>query len=84
VTGLTDASLPFCAKREKEVEGSFNILIAKSLSVRIGWRVQARFIIELHIKDLALLKSIKKFFNNAGTIIINNKKKYSLVFSSRF
>lgn len=62
VTGFTDA------------EGCFNILIAKSPSTSIGWRVQARFIIELHIKDIALLRRIKSFFNDAGTITILNTK----------
>jgi len=63
VTGFTDA------------EGSFNILICKSPSVNIGWRVQIRFIIELHIKDIALLRLIKSFFNNVGTITVNKNKK---------
>ena len=70
VTGFTDA------------EGSFNIVVAKSPQARTGWRVQARFIIELHIKDIALLRHIKSFFKNVGTITINDTKKiarYSVV-----
>jgi hypothetical protein len=75
VTGFTDA------------EGSFNILIAKSPTTSTGWRVQARFIIELHIKDIALLKRIKSFFNDAGTITILNTKnmaRYSPQGACRF
>ena len=49
VTGLIDA------------EGCFNIMITKSSSV-LGWRVQARFILELHIKDIKLLYQLQSFF----------------------
>jgi hypothetical protein len=41
VTGVTDA------------EGCFNVTVTKS-SGSVGWRVQARFIIELHVKDIDL------------------------------
>lgn len=70
VTGFTDA------------EGSFNVVIAKNSNLKIGWRVQVRFIIELHIKDITLLKSIKSFFNNVGTITVDenrNVARYSVV-----
>jgi hypothetical protein len=42
ITGFTDA------------EGCFNIVVTKNSSISLGWRVQARFIIELHVKDLDL------------------------------
>jgi len=62
VTGLIDA------------EGCFNIMITKSSSV-LGWRVQARFLLELHIKDIQLLYQLQSFFSGVGTVTISNNKK---------
>jgi len=57
VTGLIDA------------EGCFNISICKSLKKsKLGWYIQARFILELHIKDLALLRDLQSFCGGIGTI----------------
>jgi len=69
VTGLIDG------------EGCFNISISSSFKKsKIGWVVQARFIIELNIKDLALLYKLKSFFNEVGTIITTAKvARYSIV-----
>jgi len=50
VTGFVDA------------ESCFNINITKSSSNLIGYQVQARFIIELHIKDIKILEKIQDFF----------------------
>jgi len=69
ITGLIDA------------EGCFNIMITKSSSV-LGWRVQARFLLELHIKDIELLYQLQSFFSGIGTVTISNNKKvarYSIV-----
>jgi len=69
VTGLIDA------------EGCFNLIITKSSSV-LGWRVQARFVLELHAKDIQLLYQLKSFFSEVGTITVQNNKKvarYSIV-----
>lgn len=61
-------------------EGCFNIWIAKSKSNLIGWQVQARIIIEVHTKDLDLLKDIQAFFGGKGTITFNRKAaRYSMV-----
>jgi hypothetical protein len=41
-----------------------------------------RFIIELHNKDIVLLRRIKSFFNNVGSITISSSKniaRYSVV-----
>lgn len=70
VTGFCDA------------EGCFNVAISRSSSCKIGWRVQARFIIELHIKDFNILQQLKYFFNNIGQISVdtrNNTATYSVV-----
>lgn len=62
ITGFTDA------------EGNFNMIVAKSSSINIGWRVQARFIIELHIKDISTLNMIQSFFGGIGNITINQNR----------
>lgn len=70
ITGFSDA------------EGSFNIVIAKSPSNTIGWRIQTRFIIEIHLKEIATLNMIQNFFGGIGTITINPKKnsaRYTVV-----
>ena len=56
ITGLTDA------------EGSFSALVKENPKYRLGWRVDLVFQIGLHKKDLELLKLIKKFFGDIGTI----------------
>ena len=64
VTGFTDG------------EGSFLIIIRKNPKSKIGWRVEARFTISLHKKDLAILQLIKNFFNGVGNI---NKERETSV-----
>ena len=56
ITGFSDA------------ESCFIIRISKNSKYKTGWKIEARFQIGLHQKDLALLKLIQKFFNEAGTI----------------
>lgn len=50
-----------------------------SLKKSGGYQVLAKFSIELHKKDLLLLKQIQKFFNGIGTITLN-KNRNSAVF----
>lgn len=50
ITGFTDA------------EGSFMISIVKYPGLRTGWKVQARFVITQHERDLELIKEIQSFF----------------------
>jgi len=49
-------------------ESSFMIIIRENPKSKIGWRVEARFSISLHKKDLALLQLIKNYFNGIGNI----------------
>jgi hypothetical protein len=56
VTGFTDA------------EGCFTIIARKSPRSSIGWKIEANFIINLHKKDVKLLKAIKDFFGGIGRI----------------
>jgi LAGLIDADG endonuclease len=50
VTGFTDA------------EGTFTIVIDKVPKRKLGWRIQSKFQICLHVRDLPLLLKIKQFF----------------------
>lgn len=67
VTGFTDG------------EGCFLISIIKDNKYKLGWRIICRFEIHLNIKDLHLLKKIKRFFN-VGNIYITGKDKRSIQF----
>jgi hypothetical protein len=55
-------------------ESSFTVLICKKQNTPTGWVVQPSFEVGLHHRDLNLIKEIKKFFLNIGSITINKKK----------
>ena len=55
-TGLTDA------------EGSFSILISKDNKRTLGWRVESKFQMDLHIRDLSLLLQFQQFLGGIGYI----------------
>jgi len=57
-------------------------VVSKNSSAPIGFRVQTRFIIEIHIKDINILKILQSFFGGIGSITINpnrNSARYSVV-----
>ena len=56
VTGFTDA------------EGCFMITIRKAARQTLGWRIEANFVINLHKRDVELLKDIQSFFGGVGRI----------------
>ena len=57
----------------------FNILFIKSSSNLIGWQIQARFIIEVNIKDLDSLYKIQSFFKGIGSVTRTKKvARYSI------
>ncbi len=61
-------------------EGSFITTIYKNKEIKIGWRVQSIFQIELHIRDLALLLELQQFFGGCGSII-KSKNRNTVRFS---
>jgi len=64
---------------KKLAEGCFNINITKSSSNLIGYQVQARFIIEVNIKDIDMLHNIQAFFEGTGSITsTKNVARYSI------
>lgn len=64
LTGFTDA------------EGCFFIGLTKSTRVNKKWEIQPSFKIELHIKDLELLRLIQKLFNVGNIKIFKDKAAY--------
>ena len=68
LTGLADA------------ESCFRIAIWRDNKSKTGWNVRAEFSIELHVKELALLKQIQNYFGCVGDIR-NNKGNNSFVYT---
>lgn len=60
ITGFTDA------------EGSFIASIRRNSNQKIGWRVEPRFSISLHVKDKGILELIKLYFGGIGNITKHN------------
>ena len=56
ITGFTDA------------EGSFMIILRKSPRASTGWKIELNFTINLHKKDVKLLKYIQEYFGGVGRI----------------
>ena len=52
-------------------EGSFSIIIDRNKKRQIGWRVQSKFQIGLHKRDLSLLFQIQQFLGGIGSIYIH-------------
>ena len=55
-------------------EGCFRIKIIKNNKFKIGWKVRAFFQINLHKKDLALLKRIQSGLGGVGKINLRKTK----------
>ena len=69
ITGLIDA------------EGSFSVIIDKNKPRKLGWRVQTKFQLGMHLRDLSLIQQVQTFFGGIGSIHINktlNKVNYSV------
>ena len=52
-------------------EGSFTIITDKNNKRTLGWRVQSKFQIGLHKRDLSLLFQIQQFLGGIGSIYIH-------------
>nr|YP_010470477.1 LAGLIDADG endonuclease [Inonotus hispidus]YP_010691052.1 LAGLIDADG endonuclease [Phellinus igniarius]UVF37965.1 LAGLIDADG endonuclease [Inonotus hispidus]WBU93153.1 LAGLIDADG endonuclease [Phellinus igniarius] len=62
-------------------EGSFSIIITKSKTHKSGWRIEPKFQIGLHKRDLSLLLQLQQFLGGIGSIYKNlalNKVNYSV------
>lgn len=51
-----------------DAEGCFLIRVRKSQKNKIGWQIEANFTINIHSRDLELLKLIQAYFEGAGRI----------------
>jgi len=61
-------SLPWFVTGFTDAEGCFTIIARKSTKSRTGWKIEANFIINLHKRDVNLLKDIKSFFGGIGRV----------------
>jgi len=59
VTGFTDA------------EGAFTIVIDKVKKRKLGWRIQSKFQVCLHVRDLPLLLKIQQIFWGIGSVSVS-------------
>lgn len=57
-------------------EGCFTISITKNDKYKTGWHIQPFFKIKLHKRDEPLIRKIKEFFNEEGSISIDNRFVY--------
>jgi len=57
-----------------DAEGCFSVALLKKPGSKVGWIVQSSFQINLHLKDRALLDSIKLSFGGVGNITKCGKK----------
>ncbi len=61
-----------------DAEGSFSISLSKNIKKnknQLNWKIEPRFQLGLHIKDITLLILIQKNLNNIGNIYQYSKKK---------
>ncbi|CCC14778.1 unnamed protein product [Sordaria macrospora k-hell] len=49
-------------------EGSFNIIVDRNKSRKLGWRAQLKFQLSLHTKDLNLLYLLQQYLGGIGSI----------------
>jgi len=55
-------------------ESSFMIIVSKSNTHKIGYKVKAVFGITLHSNDVGILKDIQTFFKGVGNIFLASNK----------
>lgn len=78
----TSQERPWFATGLIDAEGCFNVVVTKSKSSRIGWRVQLRFIIEMKANDRELLDMVNSYFSGTATVVGPDTKgivRFSLV-----
>ena len=57
-----------------DAEGSFTVIIDKNKIRKLGWRVQSKFQMGLHLRDLELLLKLQRYFEGIGSIHIDNNR----------
>lgn len=71
VTGFIDA------------EGSFTVLVVKDSRRKLGWRIECKFQLGLHNRDLSLLLQIRDFFGGIGNIYKSPQKINYIIYSNK-
>lgn len=69
--GVTDNKfrvLPWFVTGFADAEGCFMLTIRKAARQTLGWQIEANFVINLHKRDVELLKDIQSFFGGVGRI----------------
>ena len=64
-----------------DAEGSFSIIVDKQKKRTLGWRVESKFQLGVHIRDLSLLEQLQQFWGGIGSIYLiptRNKVNYSI------
>lgn len=56
-------------------EGSFSIVVDRNKTRKLGWRVQLKFQIGLHTKDLNLLYLLQQYLGDIGSIHLARKRE---------
>ena len=85
------ASVPFLAKKIKvqdkfpinpwfltgfiDGEGCFDVSITKNQELKVGWEIRQRFQINVHSRDTDLLKQIKVYLKEIGSIYHRRTRK---------
>jgi len=65
---LTQLIKPWFMSGFTDAEGCFLIIVRKSHKSKLGWQIEANFTINLHSKDLDLLRLIQTYFDGVGRI----------------
>lgn len=73
-TSLSSNFNPWTLSGLIDAEGSFTLILDKNKTRKLGWRIQSKFQIGLHLKDLCLLQQIKGYLKGAGSLHIDGKK----------
>lgn len=71
VTGFIDA------------EGSFTVLVVKDSRRKLGWRIECKFQLGLHNRDLSLLLQIRDFLGGIGNIYKSPQKINYIISSNK-
>lgn len=61
-----------------DAEGSLTAALAKSKTSKLGWRIQLRFTILMHIREADLLKQVRDFFNVGNLVLGENQVSYNV------
>jgi hypothetical protein len=56
-------------------EGSFSIIVDKNKTRKLGWRVQLKFQLGLHTKDLNLLYALQQYLGGIGSIHLSKNRE---------